>query len=64
MSVRILAGLAALWGAGIVFFKFIGDGDHLLGEPITRADLVILMIGWVLLGVGLYFLLRRKKESI
>jgi len=52
---RIILGLfAAVWGGGIVFFKFDGDGDHLLGESISGADLVILMVGWVLLGIGLY----------
>lgn len=54
MAGRILGAFVALWGLCIIIFKFAGDGDHLLGEPISPADLVILMFGWVLLGVGVY----------
>jgi hypothetical protein len=61
MNVRLLGGFIALWGAAIVLFRFIGDSDQALGEPITRGDVGILIFGWILLGVGLYLLVRDSK---
>ena len=61
MNFRILGSFLALWGAAIVIFRFIGDSDQALGEPITRGDVGVLIFGWVLLGVGLYLIIRGLK---
>ena len=63
MNFRLLGGFIALWGAAIVIFRFIGDSDQSLGEPITRSDVGLLIFGWIMLGVGLYLLLRSSKNK-
>ena len=61
MNFRILGGLLAIWGLGIVILRFIGDSDQALSEPITRGDIGVLIFGWILLGVGLFLFVRGSK---
>lgn len=61
MSFRLPGGFVALWGAAVVILRFVGDSDQALGEPVTRGDLGVLIFGWVMLGAGLYLLLRGSK---
>ena len=63
MNFRILGGFIALWGAAIVIFRLIGDSNQALGESISGGDVGVLILGWILLGAGLFLLLRGSKNK-
>lgn len=62
MVTRILATIGAVWGGGILLSGILGRGPEISGDH-AQGQAIGFLIGAVLFGVGVYFLLRGGKKS-
>jgi hypothetical protein len=64
MRYRVLAAIGMLWGAGILFFYVAGfsRGAEPAGAAYAAGEYIGMIIGFLMLAGGLYFLIKTSKD--